>query len=129
MIYLGTGTMSQGMSFSSQLNVLCCAHCPADRIGGNPNDCTAPDCAASRSTPPAENSNPPGASGGADGQGACTPKRSNLDNTRRRAVVKGCKVRFPGGAIATVARVRLGEFWTTTGTVKPWPTEFVWVVA
>jgi hypothetical protein len=56
-------------------------------------------------------------------------QKSNLDNTRRRAVVKGCKVRFPGGAVATVARVRLGEFWTTTGAVKPWPTEFVWVVA
>jgi hypothetical protein len=58
-----------------------------------------------------------------------TTQKSNLDCTRRRAVVKGGKVRFPGGAVATVARVRLGQFWTTTGTVKPWPTEFVWVIA
>ncbi len=62
-------------------------------------------------TPPAENSNPSGASDGADGQGVCAPKRSNLDSTRRRAVKKGCVVQFPGGATARVARVRMGLFW------------------
>jgi hypothetical protein len=36
-------------------------------------------------TPPAENSNPSGASDGADGQGACIPKRSSRTSIARAA--------------------------------------------
>lgn len=38
------------------------------------------------------------------------PTRSNLDITGTRRVCKGCLVRFPGGAVAKVAAVRLGWF-------------------
>lgn len=54
---------------------------------------------------------------------------SNLDSSRARIVRKGCKVRFPGGATATVSRVRMGEFWTLVGVVKPWPCDFVTVIS
>lgn len=42
--------------------------------------------------------------------GGRTP--SNLDSTRMRIVKRGCVVEFPGGATASVARVRAGLFYT-----------------
>lgn len=53
------------------------------------------------------------ARGAGPGLGASTPpKLSNLDCTGMRVVKRGCVVEFPGGATATVARVRLGIFYT-----------------
>lgn len=46
-----------------------CASCPSWH--NSDEECGWPDC-----TPPAENSNPSGASEGADGQGACIPRYS-----------------------------------------------------
>lgn len=76
MIQLKTGRPSEGMSFNTVLGVLCCTRCPADKLGVDCAGCTAPDCPTVACTPPAENSNPSGASDGADGQGACIPRYS-----------------------------------------------------
>lgn len=77
--------------------------------------------AATDCTPPAENSDAHEvALVGKDGQGACTlpwavASKSNLDSSGLRIVRKGSVVRFRGGSTASVARVRMGAFWTATG--------------
>ena len=72
-------------------------------------------------TPPVENSGTHEvALVGKDGQGVCalpwaSASKSNLDSSGLRIVRKGSVVRFRGGSVAVVARVRGGRFWTVTG--------------
>lgn len=59
------------------------------------------------STPLVVNSKPSGASEGADGQGVCLVKKSNLDFTGLRIVRRGNTVR-QGALLGYVVRVRTG---------------------
>lgn len=61
---------------------------------------------ATACTPPVENSKPSGASDGADGQGVCITKKSNI-SLDGRLVKKGQVVSYHGLCIR-VQRVRLG---------------------